>query len=336
MEGERRFSPIGTGNRSSDPFRPFYTFAFACGLAILIKAKHMTAQQRHDYRAMFFLFQRAQRMRQHIRREFNSRRDLFVAKSGRKSKDTSETHILPWQFSATTRSMGYPQSVAALMELGAESARKAGIPSPNDGQCIHYGLAEVARLEPQHLEPDVAVRVLRAVLFDIDANQKPIAPELWPIIEERVLTAIWPHLGDNTEVFNDWFWGRHNSFIKQVAKQKKTPGGELEPEIVEQYLLQRGWDGYEYVGHCVNAWAYDMLKAMPEPLSESERRAFESLYLCRPEFGGIPLILLAEKLQFVDTVLRDIVDHPGEQKPIERLVSTAAVVLENDIQSARR
>ncbi len=173
-------------------------------------------------------------------------------------------------------------------------------------------------MDPQPQKPETVVHVIKSVLFDIDPNWKPIAPEIWGILEERVLTTIWPHLNDETAaIFNDWFWGRHNSFVKQVAQQKKSPGGELDPDVVEQYLLQRGWEAYEYVGHCVHAWAQDMLNAMPEPLSECERRAFELLYFCRPEFGGIPLILLAEKLQFVDTVLQDIVDHPGEDWPIQ-------------------
>ena len=70
------------------------------------------------------------------------------------------------------------------------------------------------------------------------------------IVEDRVFSAIWPHLDDDTVMFNDWFWGRHNSFVKQIAQQKKGPGGELDPEVVERYLLQKGWEAYEYVGHC--------------------------------------------------------------------------------------
>jgi hypothetical protein len=60
-----------------------------------------------------------------------------------------------------------------------------------------------------------------------------------------------------------------------------------------------------------------MENAMPEPLRESERRAFEALYFCRPEFGGIPLVLLAEKLQFVGSVLEDMVNHPSDDRPIQ-------------------
>ena len=196
---------------------------------------------------MFFLFQRAQKMRQHIRRVFRRKRDLIVAMSGWRSEDANEKHVLPWQFNSTTQKKGYPQSVDALMRLGAEAARKAKISHSSASQKIHYALAEVAKLDPKPLKPDDAVRVLRSVLFDLDTDWKPLAPETREIVEERVLTAIWPHLGDETAVFNDWFWGRHNSFIKQIAQQKKSRGGELDPQDVEWYLLQRGWDGYEYV-----------------------------------------------------------------------------------------
>ncbi len=120
-DGERHFSPIGTGKRSHDPFSPFYAFAFSCGLAIRIKSNKMTGQQRYSYRAMFFLFQRAQKMREHIKRVFIRRKDLIVAKSGWRGKGRNEQHILPWQFNSMTQEAGYPQSVDALMELGAES-----------------------------------------------------------------------------------------------------------------------------------------------------------------------------------------------------------------------
>jgi hypothetical protein len=84
-------------------------------------------------------------------------------------------------------------------------------------------------------------------------------------------------------------------------------------------LLELGWEAFVYIGQCIHVWAYDMQKAMPIPLTDSERRAFEGLYFCQPEFGNIPLVLLAEKLQFVDTVLDDIVNSPGKKAPIQVL-----------------
>ena len=316
-DGERRFSPIGRGDRSVDPFLFFYARAFACGLAILCKSHKMTKRQRTSYRAMFFLFQRAQKMRQHIRRVFKSKKDLIIARSGHDIKDESERHVLPWEFNVTTKMAGYPQSVAELLERGSEAARKAGISRPNAEQKIHYGMADVARIDRMPLGSDGAARFIKSVLFDIDTNWEPLAPEIMAIVEDRVFSAIWPHLDADTVMFNDWFWGRHNSFIKQIAQQKKGPGGELDPEVVERYLLQKGWEAYEYVGHCVRAWANEMLEAMPEPLTKSELNAFAGLYFCLSEFGGIPLILLAEKLQFVAPVLEDIINNPGKERPVQ-------------------
>ena len=60
-----------------------------------------------------------------------------------------------------------------------------------------------------------------------------------------------------------------------------------------------------------------MLEAMPEPLTKSELNAFAGLYFCLSEFGGIPLILLAEKLQFVAPVLEDIINNPGKERPVQ-------------------
>jgi hypothetical protein len=333
-DGERRFSPIGKGDRSLGPFLPFYAYAFVCGMAIRCKATKtkMTKHFRHTYRAMWFLFQRALKMRQHICRRFTSTKDLVVARSGRRSKDANETHILPWQFDKITKKMGYPQSVAALLELGRKAARKAGISRPNSSQKIHYGLAKLAHLNLKSLKPEEVVRVLKSVLFDIDPRVEPIPSETRAQVVERILTAIHAHLDNTSAVFDDWFWGKHNSFIKQIAKQVKSPGGKLDPEVVEQVLLELGWEAYEYVGQCVFAWARDMQKAMPDPLTADEKRAFELLYFPQPEFGGIPLILLAEKLQFVDTILDEIINHPGDEHPIQvlyQLLQFYAVLISN-------
>ena len=315
LDGERRFSPIGTGTRGSDPFWPFYAYAFSCGLAILCKVKQaeMTKEHRRSYRLMWFLFQRAQKMRQHIRRAFNFKKDLIIRRTGRRSKDITEMHVLPWTFDKSTKKMGYPQSVDELLARGQEAARQAGVSRPNASAKIRYGLAEVARLKQKPLPADKVALLLKTVLFDVDPMRTPVSPDLREIVIERILTAIEPHLGQESIVFDDWFWGRHNSFIKQIAKQKKSPRGELDPEIVEQVLLELGWDAF------VHAWAYDMMKAMPDALSDSERHAFEMLYLPRQEFGNIPLILLAEKLQFADPVLEDIINNPEEDQPVQAL-----------------
>ena len=331
-DGERRFSPIGRGDRSLDPFLPFYTSAFLCGFAIICHAKKLTKQERHSYRVMWFLFQRVQKMRQHIRLAFNTKKDLTIAVTGRLTKDVNDSHVLPWPFDSTTRSRGYPQSVDELIERGEKAAKGAEIRCPSVSQKIHYGLAEVARLDPQSLRPDDAVRVIQYVLFDVDPGWDKVDPETRKIVIERVLDAIEPHLDDTSAVFNDWFWGRHNTFVKQIAQQKKSRGGELDPEIVQQVLLQLGWESHEYVGQCVHAWAHDMQKALPEPLTKTERQAFEGIFFCRPDLGGIPLVMLAGKLQFVHTVLEDIFKNPGEKGPVQtlyRLLQLYAIMVSN-------
>lgn len=318
-DGERRFSPIGTGNRSFGPFLPFHVYAFVCGMAIRCKTeKRMTKNTRQSYREMSFLFQRALKMRQHIRRSFNTTKDLVIAKQSRNA-DPNETHVLPWSFGKTTKKLGYPQSVVELIERGTEAARRAGVRRPSASQKTHFGLVEVARLEPKPLERHEALCILKSVLFNIDPTWGPVPQSIRAHVEERVLTAIDRHLDDTEAAFDDWLWGRHNSFIKQIAKQERSPGGRLDPDVVEQVLLERGWEAYEYMGQCLHAWARDMEKAMPKPLTEGEKRAFEWLYFPQPQFGGIPLIFLAEKLQFIDTVVEDIVNHPGDDRPVQVL-----------------
>jgi hypothetical protein len=75
-----------------------------------------------------------------------------------------------------------------------------------------------------------------------------------------------------------------------------------------------------------------MQKALPIPLTDSERRAFEGLYFLQPKFGNIPLVMLAEKLQFVDSVLEDIVNHPDKKNSIQvlyRLLQFYSIMVNN-------
>jgi hypothetical protein len=54
-----------------------------------------------------------------------------------------------------------------------------------------------------------------------------------------------------------------------------------------------------------------IVSALADPLSPEERRIFDQMHLTQPHFGGLPLILLDQRLDFVKSVIWEIVDKPG-------------------------
>jgi hypothetical protein len=127
------------------------------------------------------------------------------------------------------------------------------------------------------------------------------------------------HTGDTASEFNTWFTDRKNSLVKQIAKQRRAEGGELEPELVRRALLRLGWDAYQYVAGCLSMQMQAVAKALPDPLTSVERKIFAEMHLFQPHYGNLTLILLGERIGFVESVVRDICDNPGDRHPVEVL-----------------
>jgi hypothetical protein len=218
-------------------------------------------------------------------------------------------------------------------------ALDAGISRPTDRQCLEYGLHAAAQLSPLAL-PDAEVpHLIRQALFHLDPAATGADPEIKKMFFERFCAAFEDHLKDSTEQFNNWFWGPKNSFLKQLAKQRRARGEERTDEEIRGALLELGWAAYEYVAGCLSCQMQAFANALPQPLAPAERQIFEQMHLLQPHFGGLSLILLAERLGFCARAIQDVVEHPGDPSRIQvfhRSLSNYAILAWERREADRR
>lgn len=291
------------------------------GLAVLHGMHGFDKMVDRSYRDMFLIHQRVRGrdyrrtkgMREHLGRRFKYPQDLSVRRLGRLADGKRD--VLPNHVGQNAQWEGHRLSGEQLTELGREAARKAGHPE----QAVAYGFFEAAKLNPLEVEPEKVRTLVRMALFDIAPSESVPSQEVIEIVWKRVSKAIDAHLEDSREAFDKWFFGPNNSLVKQIAQQKRKPGGKLPREEVRQALLYLGWQAYEYIGPCVHALMRTIKNSMPEPLNDEERQLFGHMHESQPYYGGFPVALLAERWDFLHPAVVAIWDEPQDQAHIRVL-----------------
>ena len=317
----RVFLPIGLKEKGHDDYLAFFTAAWNAGFSILCQTGRMDESYRFSFRLMWFLFQRVRKMQQFVRRGFKTKKDLLVAFSIR--NEVGEDHVLPWDVEATTTGPKCPVAVEQLIEAGNRAALEFGIQYPTTADQIHFGLAAAARREPSHpMSPEQAAKVIRYSLFDVEPDPADLTNEIRQVIEQAVLETIEPFVMNEDmpyQVFDNWFWGKRNTFLKQVVATAARSNHQVDDELARRTLLDMGWRAYQHVGQCINAAMYDFRKAVPNELNDAETFTFDQLFLQQPAFGDLPLIMLAERLDFAKSVVWDVISSPDNQQAIGAL-----------------
>jgi hypothetical protein len=332
QDGLRRVAAVG-------PPEYHIPLAWMGGLVLLSRHRRLDPETRQTYRMMWLLYQRASRMRPHLRRSFKWWNDLTVSESGR--AELEEDSVIPIQVEAVDeegRTRPVRPRLSELQERGYRAARAAGIVAPSVGQAIHYALVDYAKANPLVLADDRVPELVRASLFDVATSDWDVGPEELLVVYTRVFAAVWNHAEDTTEKFNEWFWGRKNSFVKQIAQQRRAERGQLQREHVRRALLRLGWDAHQYVAGCLSLQMQAVAESLPEPLNAAERRIFEEMHLPQPHYGNLPLLLLGERLEFVESVVLDLCDNPGDPSAVQtlhRLLQSYAVMADQRRQADR-
>jgi len=306
-DGVRRFYPV-------DSFENFIAVVFAAGLAVLSVIKHLTPEQRQSYRAMYFLFQRVRRTQEHLKNALLNATSLRVSRVGGDLAD--ERSILPETLGLDQQGQGEPWSVDRLIAEGRRAARDAGIAQPSEADSIRYGLFAAARMNPLTIPADKVPDIVRQALYTEIPVDEPLEPEEFDAVIERSLAAIHGHLTDPAAAFDAWFSGPKNSFVRQIAKRKLLPGGQLDQQVVRRALADLGWQAYRYVADCIHTVMRVIENLIPEPLTGTEQICFEQMHLNQPHFGNLPLVLLVERFPFSKEVIWDIFLNPGDQQAI--------------------
>lgn len=300
------------------------------GLAVLHGVRGFSSEVDNSYRAMFLIHQHVRGrayggtrgMKEHLTREFDYSRDLYVRRLGRTADD--QRNVLPDDVGLNNHGEGHRLSVGQLTENGRRAAVKAGYRNPTSKHAIAFGLFQAAQLNPLEVQPEGVPALVRMALFDVDPSKDVPSEELLEQVKERLLEAIDSHLLDPQEEFDRWFVGPGNSLVKQIAQQKLKRGGELQREEVRGALLHLGWEAYGYVGQCVHALMRTVKNSMPDPLDDKEKRLFEQMHEGQPCFGDLPLALLAERSSFLRRAVLTIwhePDDPNHVRILHRLLS---------------
>ena len=154
--------------------------------------------------------------------------------------------------------------------------------------------------------------LIRLALFDID-GEAALSRELLQQVEERLLAAIFPHLLDAPDDFDQWFLSSQNTLVKQLANQKSKMGGRLPREDVRRALLHLGWQAYGYVGPCIHGLMRTIKNSLPA-LNDYEKGLFEHMHESQPYYGNLPAALLAERMPFLRRGVLAIWNDP--QNPV--------------------
>jgi hypothetical protein len=319
---------LNDGTRCFLPGPTFSTFiarAWMAGLEIQIHEKKLSPAKAYSHRFNWFLYQFARRMQPFIRRSFRSRRDLLVARSAQSTE--GERDILPWPIDKTgSRRERLPATVEELMSWGRQLASQDGVDRPTAQQMIQNGLLVAAeRMPTLSLTKKEILALIRAALFDVGSSSVVIPKKQIVLVRKRLEKALGNHLGDaSIELFNKWLWGPSSSVVKQMAKQKKAVGGEIDSDVVRQALVELGWLAHANVARQVETLMIDFRNVIRPQLTQSELQIFNLLYLRNRYFGGLSLVMLAERLEFLGRHLWQLIQDPadiGKRAILYRLLS---------------
>lgn len=323
FDGLRRVLPID--------FQGLLDDGWLAGLEIMRLSESMSDGHVFSYRVMRFLFQRIRAGREHLGRKFNASRDLYVREKGRGGEIRES--LLPEYVGRTINGGGHVWSVHELTQAGRRAARQEGISRPNNRQAVVYGLTAAAELNPLlNRTSDEVRRLVFAALLDPEATAMPVSEAQIEDVSTRLCIAFEEHQRDTGTQFQAWLAGSNNNLVQTLARKARFP--VLDRRIVKAALVRLGVQSYDYMTQCLSMFAQAVRQGFSEPLSEAERRRFDLLYLPRPEFGGLPLLLLWERKDLLRNVLIRLWSEPDDERLIGALHRLLAIY--GDLTPTRR
>jgi len=328
----RRWTP------SQDPYA-FVLQASLAGQTILERAGVLSKAQSRSYNNMRLFFELSNRRREYFGRRFRRREDLMVIKAARIERERND--ILPDDLGLTQTGKGKRWSVSDLLTHGRQAAIEAGLSARDEELWVRHGLLEAARMnpfDPAKLATAQLRSVIRLGLFDFDAETHSVDKEIAVRIVERFLTALERYLDDPPDKFRKRFFKQADNLVHQVAK-KKHPGGPIDRSAVRSVLLQFVFDAHEYIADCLLVAMRAFAAALPQPLTESEIHLFSLLYLKPPTLGGIPLIMLHDRLPTLRECAIDLFYQPGDSRVVGtflRVLNYYAAMTRNRREADRR
>ncbi len=110
--------------------------------------------------------------------------------------------------------------------------------------------------------------------------------------------------------------GPKSNLPKQLAKQKKAHGGELDRQVVSQVVLHLAWESYQSVGHCLHACRRWVRNSLPDEPSGEELALYDQWYQSQAYLADFPLALIAERLTFLRPAILELWQAPQTSESI--------------------
>ena len=255
-------------------------------------------------------------MREHLARAFGRRSELLVTGSERAGHFGAD--ILPDRVGMGPEADDGRWSVDELIRRGHAELAAGGGQVLSLGACIAAGLHAAARLDPLDpagLSEADALAHARLALFDLGPAPGAVGPAVKDIVTDRLLALLEAHLADGTDDFNRFFFGEREDIVHRISKQVKG-GGPIPREVVRQALLELVWDSYRYVGDCVSVQMHAFLLTLPAPPTAEERAAFEAVYFKQAHLGGLPLVMLWHRFDFLRGAILDVLADPVDGRRV--------------------
>ena len=305
-DGLRRFTPTG----GLDVFLPVASIA---GLAVLGLQDKTTPEVRSAYHTMRYAFQLRRSFQEDLNRSFKSSNDLHLPR--RSSTRSAGCHVLPVDVGQAPNGTGDGWSPNRLIQEGRQACGERG---SAEADWIRAGLLLAAQRNPlpaEGLSEVQAAALVRMALFDFDPTDRPVGEVKMSAVDGRFVDAIEKHSRVPFPAFKKWLFEDLPNIVHAISKRKQG-GVKLTRKDVRSGLLDLTFRSFRYVGDCVHVFTRAFAAALPEPLSGREKQWFDALFARRPWWGGLPLVLLRDRLDYLGRACADLYEKPDDPTAI--------------------
>lgn len=327
-DGNRRFV-------ASNGLQQLVDRAFAVGLAITEKIAPLKPVHVNQYRVMKQCFDWLRARRERVKRQFSSPRDLVLSRKGRLD---SVANVLPDGIGWASDQAEDSWDVDRLLTEGRQLAHDRGIKRPSSQTVISFGLLAGARRNPLAADQNELEPLVRSVLFSFEELNLDANADLDLVVFNYLTRLLARYKNHNDESYRNLLFGPQSNLARSVVGSMPK-GSKLSEEGVRRSLLRCGWTAHRYVGECIHAAMRTVHNAIDPPLNESEARLFEQFYERQAYLANFPLVLLQDRLRFLQPALFEIWAEPLEENPIRvfhRLLAYYADMVDKRRSADRR
>jgi hypothetical protein len=236
---------------------------------------------------------------------------ISICAGGR--RDRSAKNTLPQGLGLNADDEGEEWSADRLTKEGLQAARAAGVKDPDAGQILRFGLMDAAKQAPWCLEGEDARWFVRISLFGSAETDEAVTPDQLSYMAARVGESLRDHIDDTDEQFDKWVEDPKSNLVHRISKQKDCG---MKRAHVRKVLLELGWRAFLLLAESISTQMRAFRDAILEPLNELEAHYFDQLFVGSPMLGGIPLLLLSDRVDFLREAIINAWTNPGDREAI--------------------